>query len=92
MFTIEDGREAPKSLVYIYVACLGGICLFLCLYPINVKTAEPIGPKICEATHMTQGKVYGCSKACYCFIFYNENLNCSPIQKQIRVDIEDGLK
>ena len=69
MFTIEDGREAPKSLVYIYVACQGGLCLFLCLYPINVKTAEPIGPKICEATHITQGKVYGCSKACYCLYF-----------------------
>ena len=24
--------------------CLFG-CLFVCLYPINVKTAEPIGPK-----------------------------------------------
>ena len=21
------------------------VCLFVCLYPINVKTAEPIGPK-----------------------------------------------
>ena len=22
-------------------------CLFVCMYPINVKTAEPIGPKFC---------------------------------------------
>jgi len=30
--------------LYINLACLFG-CLFVCLYPINVKTAEPIGPK-----------------------------------------------
>ena len=29
--------------LYINLACLSG-CLFVCLYPINVKTAEPIGP------------------------------------------------
>ena len=29
----------------INLACLS-VCLFVCLYPINVKTAEPIGPKI----------------------------------------------
>ena len=53
MFTInlEDGREAPSKarkkgakrlefLVFINFACLP-----VCLYPINVKTAEPIGPK-----------------------------------------------
>ena len=33
--------------------------MFVCLYPINIKTAEPIGPTIFEATHMTQGKVSG---------------------------------
>ena len=32
------------------------------LYPINVKTAEPIGPKICVWLHMTPGKVYEWSK------------------------------
>ena len=39
MFTIkiEDGREA--SYLYINLACLS-----VCLYPINVKTAEPIRP------------------------------------------------
>ena len=29
------------------------------LYPLNVKTAEPIGPTLSMATHMTPGKVYG---------------------------------
>ena len=29
--------------LYINLACLSG-CLFVCLYPINVKTAEPIRP------------------------------------------------
>ena len=29
--------------LYVYFVCF--VCLFVCLYPINVKTAEPIGPK-----------------------------------------------
>ena len=61
MFTIktEDGREAPlKPSLYIYFACLSG-CLFVCLYPINVKTAEPIGSKFCVGSRVTPGKVYG---------------------------------
>ena len=32
----------------------------VCLYPINVKTAEPIGPKkISLGPRVTPGKVYG---------------------------------
>ena len=31
----------------------------VCLYSINVKMAEPIGPKFCVGFHMTPGKVYG---------------------------------
>ena len=30
-------------------------------YPINLKTAEPIGPKFFEEPYVTTGKVYGCS-------------------------------
>ena len=32
------------------------VCLFGCLYPINVKTAEPMVPKLCEGpkSNMTQ--------------------------------------
>ena len=37
--------------------CLS-LWLFVCLYPINVKTAEPIGPKFCVGPHVTRGKVY----------------------------------
>ena len=37
--------------------CLFG-CLSVCLYPINVKTAEPIGPKFFVGHHVTTGKVY----------------------------------
>ena len=33
-------------------------CLSVCLYPINVKTAEPIGPKFFVGHHVTTGKVY----------------------------------
>ena len=31
--------------------------LIVCLYPINVKTAELIGPKFFKGPHMTPGKV-----------------------------------
>ena len=35
--------------------CLS-VCLSVCLYPINVKMTEPIGPTFFMATHMTTGK------------------------------------
>ena len=35
------------------------VCLFVCLYPINVKTAEPIGPNFVVGPRVTPGKVYG---------------------------------
>ena len=40
------------------------VCLSLSvfLYPMNVKTAEPIGPEFCVGPHVTQGKVYDWSK------------------------------
>ena len=38
------------------------VCLSVCLYPINVKTAEPIGPKFCVGHLGTPGKVYESSK------------------------------
>ena len=34
------------------------VCLSVCLYPINVKTAEPIGPKFFVAPCVIPGKVY----------------------------------
>ncbi len=34
-------------------------CLSVCLYPINVKTAEPIGPKFFVGARVTPVKVYG---------------------------------
>ena len=45
---------------YIYTLL---VCLSVCLYSINLKTAEPIGPKFCTGPNMTQGKVYGWSKS-----------------------------
>ena len=39
--------------LHIYFACL-----YVCLYPINVKTAESIGPKFFVGHHVTTGKVY----------------------------------
>ena len=36
--------------------------MLVCLYPINVKTAELIGLNFFVGPYMTPGKVYGCSK------------------------------
>ena len=50
-----------KAILYINLACLSVclfVCLFVCLYPINVKTAEPIGPKFFVGHHVIPGKVY----------------------------------
>ena len=33
------------------------VCLFPCLYPINVKTAEPTEPKILMAANMIPGNI-----------------------------------
>ena len=38
------------------------VCLSVCLYPINVKTAEPIGPNFFVGHLGTPGKVYDSSK------------------------------
>ena len=62
MFTInlEDGREAPYK-ACIYILCLSFlvfVCFFVCFFPINVKTAELIGPKCCVGPYVTPGKVY----------------------------------
>ena len=54
------GVKPAKSLVYIYIYIL---CLSVgLLYPINLKTAEPIGLKFCVGPYKTPEKVYGCSK------------------------------
>ena len=42
--------------LYINLACLS-VCLSFCSYPINVKTAEPIGPKFFVGQIGTPGKV-----------------------------------
>ena len=50
--------------IHINLACVSVclfVCLFVCLYPINVKTAEPIGPKFFVGSRVTPGKVYGWS-------------------------------
>ena len=45
--------QFPSCHLYINLAGLS-----VCLYPINVKTAEPIGPKFFVGHHVTTGKVY----------------------------------
>ena len=45
----------------IYILCLS-VCLFVRLEPMNVKTAEPIGPKFCVGPHVASGNVYEWSR------------------------------
>ena len=44
--------------LHIYLSCL----FFVCLYSINVKRAQPIGPKFCVGPNMALWKVYECLK------------------------------
>ena len=50
-----------SSSIYDLLVCLGG-CMFVCLYTINVKTAEPIGPKLFVVPRLPQSKFYGKQK------------------------------
>ena len=42
-----------RSCLTLFLLCLSVWVLFVRLYPIHGKTAEPIGPKFCEGPHMT---------------------------------------
>ena len=58
LFTKKNNLESLGWInLYINLACLS-----VCLYPINVKTAEPIGPKFFVGPHGAPGKVYKWSK------------------------------
>ena len=46
--------EQAQSILSIYKLCLS-VCSFVCLYPINVKTGKPIGPKFCVGPHVIPG-------------------------------------
>ena len=66
--------EAPlvlivhPSMIYLqskYKFSLSGclfVCLYVCLVPINLMTAEPIRPKFCVEPHVVPGKAYEWSK------------------------------
>ena len=65
----QTGRHQNKQrlLIHIYIYTLL-VCLSISLYPINVKTAEPIGPIFCIRPHMT------CTIVLFhvnCTIYYN---------------------
>ena len=49
------GAKRPKSLVHLYFACLS-VWVSACLYPINVKTAESIGPNFLLDLMGSQGR------------------------------------
>ena len=46
--------HSKVAIVYTSSFSIYILCLSVCLYLINVKTAEPIGPKFCLGPHMTQ--------------------------------------
>ena len=82
--------------MYIYI-----LCLSVCVYPNNVKTAEPIGTKFCVGNQLTPGKVYEWSKflkicfentqfilenpQTFLFLFYNVYK-----EKMFNIEIEDA--
>ena len=63
---IKPGRKPWRALVYknkilnnfFFFSSIHKFGLSVCLYPINVKTAEPIGPKFVVGHLGTPGKVY----------------------------------
>ena len=54
------GEACDSKLTFSYLN-LYTVCLGVCLYPINVKTAEPIRPNFVVGPRVTPGKVYGLS-------------------------------
>ena len=54
---LSFGKHLWQAYLYINLACLS-VLVSVCLYPINVKTVEPIGPKFFVEHHVTTGKVY----------------------------------
>ena len=64
----------PCAFISMYISCISHIyslcpnisiyilCMYVCLYRINVKTAVPIRTKFCVGHHMTLGKIYEWSK------------------------------
>ena len=56
------GAKCSESLVYIYSVLLVCFPVLVCLYAIDVKTIEPIGPNFFVGPDMIPEKVYGCSE------------------------------
>ena len=55
-FCLDPFKTKNACSLYINLACLF-VCLSVCLYQINVKTGEPIGPKFFVGHLGTPGKV-----------------------------------
>ena len=67
VISIEDERKGSLVLISLFMSTLRCnsfrysafciyiyfVCLSVCLYPINVKTAEPIGPNFGVGPHVT---------------------------------------
>ena len=54
-----DGIKSNQTHITLHTIYIYTLLVFL--YPINVETAKPIGPKFCMGSRMTRGKVNGWS-------------------------------
>ena len=58
--TITNKQTYTQSFLHVHhLYTIQLVFLGVCVYPTNVKTAEPIGHKFCVGPHVTPGKVYG---------------------------------
>ena len=71
LYSVHNYSMCPH--IYIYTLLL---CLSVCLYLINVKTAELVGPKKCFCYF-------------YTYIVHREDAHCSQIDSQLKVVNDD---
>ena len=58
VFFLKRLNRKPKRCHVFKITSIYKFGLSVCLYPINFKTAEPIGPKFFVGHHVTTGKIY----------------------------------
>ena len=63
----------------------------VCLYPINVKTAEPIRPKFYVGPHVAPGKVYGQSDFKYVMLTDKQGEEGQPQQFLVQATSESSF-
>ena len=74
LYSTAGIKEQARSYIYIYTLIVWGlfVSFFVCLCLINVKTAEPIGPKFCTSETLWMIWALFSSR----FIYHNYNIFC----------------